>query len=327
MSDDGRVLWILGAGASKHLDLPLLAEFRPFMETVARHPSNQGRDDAADRCASLRTVQRLTEAGIDDDIERLLQKHIPSSTEHDDAVQAIRWCFEKRHHAVMHQRDTPYKYAAYAYFLCCVRDQDRIVNFNYDLAIERTFSNARRTDSEHAKQPRIPEPCLQTLKNRRIQLVGVQEGGSSGIELVKIHGSLSFSKGDQGAVAVGNRPNEAVDTPYLVYPTPNKATIQSGPAESLLNAATSGLDNFNRIVIVGYSFPHSDCDHPFVSKLSNAAAEKRIVVVSPKPVGELLDLANKAKRSVLWVDKFENVFSPDHVRNFGEVVGRKPDFK
>ncbi len=325
MPDDNRILWILGAGASKHLGLPLLYEFRAFIDKVANHPNNQGPKDAEDRSASFRTAQRLSERGINDNIEELLKRYPKNMNKGKDARRCIRWCFEKRHYAKMHKVDKPYKYKAYAYFLCCVKPGDTIVNFNYDLAIERTFFNAKRSETEHCKQPRIPEPCLENLKQRDYQLAGVNDGGSDGVELVKIHGSLSFHE-TCGKLVVGSERHEAVDEPYIVYPEPSKPSMQDGPGKPLLDAALKSLGGTQRIVIVGYSLPESDAEgHPFVSKLCKTDKEKKVVIVSPKPTDRLLELVKQANKAVVWVDKFERVFSNEHVRSFGQVIGREPE--
>jgi len=332
--DDDPILWILGAGASKHLDLPLLCEFHTFIVQVATHPDNQGSKDAKGRCASIRTVKSLLKKGINGDIEKLLHEY-PENSNKDkanlekakDARLCIRWCFEKRHNAVMHKRDIPYKYAAYAYFLCCVKPNDTIVNFNYDLAIERTFFNANRTPIEHCKQPRIPEECLPYLDHQNgliYPLAGVNNGGSKGVKLVKIHGSLSF-KETCGNLVVGSERHEAVcGEPYIVYPASSKPGMQDGRENLLLEAAKTALQEANRIVIAGYSLPESDAkDHPFVKELWDCAKDKTVIIVSPKPSDKLLELVKKAHKKVVWVDKFESVFSDEHVQSFGKVVDLK----
>lgn len=326
MPGSGRVVWVLGAGTSKHLDLPLLCEFQQFIKDVADHPDNQSPEDAPGREASERTIQCLSEDGINGNIETLLKKYPPRSDKGRSARLCVRWCFEKRHNAVFKKRDIPYKYKAYAYLLCCVRRCDSVVNFNYDLSVERTFGNARRGRDAHRIQPRIPEVCLKYLNEIDYCLGGILGGGArnrSRVQLIKIHGSLSFYE-QCGSLRVGEKRDDVVHEPYIVYPDASKGRMSSGPGSTLVEAAIDALEGAEHVVIVGYSQPNSDNTHPFVAKLREYAKRGSIVLVSPQPSDNNLQLAKDAKTAVLWVNKFEEVFSCEQVRRFAGILGREP---
>lgn len=320
---DGPILWILGAGASKHLDLPLLAEFPQFICYVAHHRDNQGDGDCTGREASFATLDLL--AQHDGNIETALSKYDIGTPEGNQARECIRWCFGKRHHAVMQKRDIPYKYAAYAYMLCCVQPGDRIVTFNYDLAIERTLVNARRSDAEHLKQPRIPSECLDHLKTISYDLPGVNgtqaNGAGQRFRLIKLHGSVNWELVDG---QIQERPlNQTVDVPFLVYPDPDKSGLLNGAGRGLVEAARNAIGEVRAIVIAGYSLPMSDSQHhPLVSHLQNSVAKLSVHVVDPYHSESILSTVARSDERTIWPVRFEQVFAPGEYRLLSRLLER-----
>ena len=324
--NNGPILWVLGAGASKHLDLPLLAEFPQFICYVAHHRNNQGDADRAGREASFATLKLLAQHG--GDIETVLDTYGIGMSEGNQARECIRWCFGKRHHAVMQKRDIPYKYAAYAYMLYCVQPGDRIVTFNYDLAIERTLANARRSNDEHLKQPRIPSECLDYLKTLWYELPGVNgtnaDDAVQRFRLIKLHGSVNWRLANG---QIQERPlDQTVHVPFLVYPDPAKGELLNGAGAGLVEAAGNAIEDVRAIVIAGYSLPVSDSrQHAFVLHLQSAAASLPIHVIDPRPSESLLSLAAISTERTIWPVRFEQIFCADESRCLGRLLGRAPE--
>lgn len=320
---DGPILWILGAGASKYLDLPLLAEFPQFICYVAHHRDNQRDGDRPGREASFATLQLLSQHG--GDIEKVLGRYAIGTAEGDRVRECIRWCFGKRHHAVMQKRDIPYKYAAYANMLCCVQPGDRIVTFNYDSAIERTLVNSRRSDAEHFRQPRIPSECLDYLKTLSYDLPGVNgtqaHGAGQRFRLIKLHGSVNWhlANGQIQELAL----DQTVAVPFLVYPDPAKGELLNGAGKGLVEAARSALDDIRAVVIAGYSLPVSDNQlHPFASQLQNAVANLPIHVVDPHPSESILSLVARSTERTIWPVRFEQVFAAGECQSLRRLLAK-----
>ncbi len=333
------VLWIIGAGASKHVGMPLLRDFRTFFQEIwDRFPEN--RNDA-ELSSVLPAVMSVMDSHTGTDIEQLL---LPSSSlaesERNQLKQAIRRAFERRQlgrFAKLITSPTPgirRKFDAYARLLCCMDDGDVVVSFNYDNALEYVLScmsgnfdllnvselspNQLSALQSRGRNLWIPRDCQDELRQRLVRYspAGSFAGGAltfglgtKAIDLLKIHGSINWFASGDNQIHVG-APLSAARTPLLAYPEPNKPETREPPFSLVMHDAIDSIGQFDRIVILGYSFPRSDSTgHPFVERLTQEMHRKSVLAVDPYPGAGLRAALATSSRALIVDEFFERSFA------------------
>jgi hypothetical protein len=337
----GKILWVIGAGASKHLGMPLLTEFRSFFREIWwRFPENQKNPRLQD---SVPYSIGIMDSYPDQNIEQLLLKSSPLTDGNRTMLKnAICRSFERRQLGRLarlresHTQGIRHKFDAYARLLCCMEDGDAIVSFNYDNAFEFVLAciskdfgllnvSELKDDDRSAieKQGRdlwIPPELQQQLQDLSVQYEpeasfagGAPKfgNGSNKIDLIKIHGSINWFADTDQPIHVGH-PENSSGTPLLAYPEPNKPETTMLPLSAIMEKAKSSLNNIERVVIIGYSFPQSDSTgHPFVKALTENMGPKKVLAVDPYPGAALKLALNAASSHDVFEETFENAFRSD----------------
>ncbi|GDY06671.1 hypothetical protein LBMAG52_01570 [Planctomycetia bacterium] len=332
------ILWIIGAGASKHLGMPLLTEFRSFFREIWwKFPENRVDIEIQ---SFVPCAIGIMDSYPDLNMEQLLLPTSPLTEANRNVLkQAIRRTFERRQLgriAKLIHSPTPgirYKFDAYARLLCCMDDGDAIVSFNYDNAFEYVVScisgdfsllNVSELSpkqlsalSNKGRKRWIPLDLHDSLRQRQIRYSPVTSfdgdlptygSGTKVIDLIKIHGSINWFASGDNRIHVGS-PRSDSSIPLMAYPEPNKPETKVPPFSVVMDEAKTSLQKFNRIVIIGYSFPQSDSTgHPFVGQLAQIMKQKRVLAVDPYP-GAGLREALKTADSRFIEKSFESAFN------------------
>jgi hypothetical protein len=336
----GKVLWVIGAGASYHLGMPLLAHFEAFFtELWTKFPENQ-RD--AEFLQTLPQSLDLLRQNHGKNIEELLSSS-SSLSESDKTIlkRAIRRGMERRNLGrILKVFGSQGKLSPYSRLLCLMEAGDVVVNFNYDNALETPLclvgcdfailntteldsAQIRYLSSDEARRRWIPDACIAPLTTRRLEYfpaVAFDESssltigsGNTSIPLIKIHGSVNWSlTGDRITVA---SPSTHTSGPLLVYPEAGKPELMNPPHSLLIDSANDALSECEAVVIIGYSFPQSDSvGHPFVSRLTSELPAKRVLAVDPFPSDTLRRIVGDDNAMAY---PFEEAVQPD-------TAGRSP---
>ena len=350
-----KVLWIIGAGASKHLGMPLLNEFRSFFREIWwRYPENRRDPQFQD---SVPCSIGIMECYPDQNIEQLLLQSSPL-TESNRIVlkKAIGRSFERRQlgrFARLRESHTPgiqHKFDAYARLLCCMEDGDAIISFNYDNAFEFVLA-CMSSDFRLLNVSELIQGDLSALElqgrdlwipnelQERLSSLSVHYqpstsfagdapkfgNGTTNINLLKIHGSINWYADIGQLIHVGS-PRNSAESLLLAYPEPNKPETLERPLSDIMSQAKSLLGQFNKIVVIGYSFPSSDSTgHPFVVDLTQSMNQKKVLAVDPYPGAELTRILSAADSKLIVSESFEAAFNsqkfsgsslPDYVIGF-----------
>ena len=334
----GKILWIIGAGTSKHLGMPLLTEFRSFFHEIWwRFPENQ--NDAQIQNSVPCSIE-IMNSHPEQNIEQLLLPSSPLTDSNRMVLKnAIRRSFECRQLgriAKLIPSHTPgirHKFDVYARLLCCMEDGDAIVSFNYDNAFEfvlacisgtfRFLNISELKDDQSAflqKQGRdlwISGDLHEALRKKSIRYspaasfvgdVPIFGNGVAGIDLIKIHGSINWFKSESNRVHAGS-PESTSRVPLLAYPEPNKPDTRVPPFSDIMNEAISSLHRFDRVVIIGYSFPQSDSTgHPFIQELKQNMKQMKVLAVDPFPGTGLMAALEDVPGGLIVDEFFENSF-------------------
>lgn len=321
-----KILWILGAGASKHLGMPLLNDFKQFFgELWYCFPENR-KDPQFITC--LPQAIRDLEDHADKNIEELLTA---STSPLDDAQKknlklAIRRGFERRNLGrLLKWLGNSKKLESYSRLLSLMDPSDEVISFNYDNALElplcvvskdfaylnvselsvdqvNYLTEKKTGKGKTAIEQWIPSDCIASLNERSLEIIPTKAfadetnrvvgRGSLKIPFIKIHGSVNWFEKD-GKIHIGNPPNR--DTPpLLIYPEPSKQELSLPALKDVLLQAQTALSRCKAIVIVGYSFPASDAEgHPFVSHLASSGKDKKMLAVDPFPKKQLLKVVGE----------------------------------
>lgn len=337
-----KVLWVIGAGASKHLGMPLLAEFRSFFrEMWWRFPENRTNARLQDvvPCAI-----GIMDAYPDYNIEQLLLPTSPLTEENRDTLKkATCRTFERRQLGRIaklipsHTSSLPHKLEAYARLLCCMEDGDVIVTFNYDNAFEYVLgciagvfdllniaelSSAQLTFLKNRGRDRwIPRECHDLLKSKCLCYAPATSFavnsprfgcGPSTITMLKVHGSINWFLSTGERIHVGEPLTGDQDVPILAYPEPSKSETSRPPLGNVMSAGVSALNQFDRIVVIGYSLPQSDSiGHPFVQRLVSRLGGMRALAIDPYPSAALLSTLKHAASHTVVPECFEKAFMSD----------------
>jgi hypothetical protein len=329
-----RVLWIIGAGASHHLGMPLLTQFEAFFtELWTKFPENQ-RDTEFQH--TLPQTIDLLQRNRRLNVEALLSSSSPLSDADKSVIKrAIRRGMERRNLGrILKVYGKHGKLGPYSRLFSMMNSGDAIVSFNYDNALEtplclltNSFEILNTSELDSAQQLYlqsatatrrwIPDDCVSSLTSRRLEYVPAAAfedtsplscgDGSTSIPLVKIHGSVNWSLSN-GLIKVGDPASNAAG-PLLVYPEAAKPELLNPPHRQLILAALTALDDCDVVVIIGYSFPPSDSSgHPFVSRLATVLASKRVLAVDPFPSHTL---RSHVTDTDILASRFEEAVEPD----------------
>jgi hypothetical protein len=307
------VLWIIGAGASHHLGMPLLNSFSAFFKDLwYGFKENREHQEFQETLPfAIETLDRHA----DKNIEVLLSSGSPLSPDEKNLLKrAIRRGFERRNLGrILKVFGKHGKLGPYSRLLGLIEEGDTVVSFNYDNALETPLClESARFDALNsselsgpemdyltdgrAKSRWIPSDSLSQLKERTLEYAPngsfqpgtptVIGGGRLRIPFIKIHGSVNWFQADN-LIHVGS-PIGGNKIPLIVYPEGDKPELMNEPYPAIVDAANDALARCDIIVIVGYSFPQSDASgHPFVSNVASAAVRKKMVAIDPFPKDEL----------------------------------------
>lgn len=328
------ILWIIGAGASFHLGMPLLNQFLEFFKELWEFKENRVDPEFV---STIPETIRLMEAHPGINIEVLLSGASPLTDDQKLVIKrAIGRGFVRRNLGRGMKSFYPKdKFGPYSHLLGQMCSADSVVSFNYDNALEIPLCLITRNldildtaeldsaqlaylNDGRAMDQWIPSRCISELERRSFQYepqrvflpttTTVAGAGPNTISLIKIHGSVNwFAEGD--AIRVG-RSIGTNRVPLIIYPEAEKPQLIETPQSQIVQSAVEALHSCTAIVIIGYSFPESDSvGHPFVSELARLAPTKQIVAIDPTPsdhlkrvvgVGTILDIT------------FEEAVLPDH---------------
>lgn len=159
--------------------------------------------------------------------------------------------------------------------------QVTIATLNYDntieLAAERLGLSLEVGLREWNEYGRLPNP-------------------DSGIELLKLHGSIDWVRNEERAsgeslfptVEIGRRNTgeSAVDkrSPAIIFGTRNKLT-EEGPFLDLFQTFKKRLDDCSELVVIGYSFGDAHVNH-VIQNWMNQDTKRRIIVVDRPGIDE-----------------------------------------
>lgn len=155
-----------------------------------------------------------------------------------------------------------------------------IITFNYDLVLERSllqllvgtqYNRIRATfpfpgialkyyfDQSSETSFRVDYVTFDDFEDRKpgtalVAASGAQIEGAANIEILKLHGSLNFSKNrNEGE---GYPLTAALADPYILPPIFDKLTIK--PPREMWKVALERLRGAKNIIIIGYSLPETD---------------------------------------------------------------------
>jgi hypothetical protein len=328
------VLWILGAGASHHLGMPLLNGFPSFFRDLwERFPENKKDPELA---ATLPEAIRLLDLHPSKNIEELLAIDSPLGDAAKTLLKrAIRRGFERRNLGrILKVFGKTGKLGPYCRLLGLMEAGDEVISFNYDNALEiplclasHDFAalNVSELDSAQmryltngeAGDRWIPPDCEGLLRLRALEyspraafVAGTRTIVGSGalrIPFIKIHGSVNWFEG-HGSIHIGT-PSDRRMPPLIVYPEGTKPELLREPCQAILREAIDALSRCSSVAIVGYSFPPSDATgHPFVSQLASIAATKKMLAVDPYPKDKLVEVVGSGQ---IIQATFEESVQPD----------------
>ncbi len=330
----GKVLWIIAAGASYHLGMPLLAQFEAFFtELWTKFPENQQDPEFQQ---TLPQSLELLRRNPGKNIEELLSSSSPL-TESEKVIlkRAIRRGLERMNLGRIHKVFGKHgKLGPYSQLLSLMEAGDTVVNFNYDNALETPLclvagdfstlntaeldsAQSRYLSSEQARRRWIPDACVAPLTALRLEYspsAAFAQGspisigtGEVAIPFIKIHGSVNWSQTGEN-ITVGN-PQSDTTGPLLVYPEAGKPELLNPPLHLLIAQANAALSECETVVVVGYSFPQSDsAGHPFVSRLANEISSKKVLAVDPFPSATPISLFGEDN---ILASRFEEAVEPD----------------
>lgn len=329
------VLWILGAGASYHLGMPLLNGFPSFFrELWERFPENK---KDLELSTTLPEAIHLLDSYPSKNIEMLLESSSPLDNASRALLKrAIRRGFERRNLGrILKVFGKHGKLGPYCRLLGLMETGDEVVSFNYDNALETPLCLAAQdfavlntgeldsaqmrylTNGQASARWILPD-CMDLLRSRTLDYsprqtfaTGARTDSGNGalrIPLIKIHGSVNWFE-DHGSIYVGTPADRGIP-PLLIYPEAAKPELLQEPYQSVLREAIGALSRCQSIVIVGYSFPPSDAEgHPFVSQLVKSATKKKMLAVDPYPKDKLIEVVGEDQ---IVQATFEEVVQPDH---------------
>jgi len=140
-----------------------------------------------------------------------------------------------------------------------------IASLNYDLTIETA---ARRSDTP-----------LSTGVEKWEETDALEWCGSDGVDLLKLHGSVSWSVNDDGGAFTTERASDQRRRPCIVFGEGNKLNAQ-GPYLALFAEFKARLAAADSVLIVGYSFRDGHVN-AVLKRWVTRKPEARIIVLSP----------------------------------------------
>ena len=341
------ILWVIGAGASLHLGFPLLRDFTAFFETIWNFKDTRDGETLENR--QLPEIAEVLPWAIDlmkspqyrgKNIEQIL--NLVSADDNRRLKKAIRVSFERRNIGRLFKLipssdgSSKPKLDLYGRLLCLLQRGDKIVDFNYDNAIEivmslvhgdystldlRSLSVGQKAAMKREGLNRWVSPdCVRRLSELRCALVpasGVFDStgeitiGSRSEEffLIKIHGSINWFLSPRRLVQVGEPDQNDYET-VIIYPESDKSATSEEPYCRIMDEAVRALSDLDVMVVIGYSIPESDSEnHPFVKQLL-ARPPKRLVIVDPNPSESIVSLAKRTSATVIR-HGLERLFDPD----------------
>lgn len=307
---DGSFL-LLGAGASKDADVPLADEFVDIIEAHLGglpEPSNRAavaafrtvRTDLEDRFGARPGLEQIFE-WIDDALDGRFDPH-PTG-----ALFTASRALERIHYEIKRviQRQCVVHDSARVGWIVPLLRRLRafapypIVSLNYDNVIE--FGCARGG-------LRLKERILGEATDK------------ADIELVKLHGSVTWAPADHSSLTRTRQPSSAImrrfgevrspilETP-LVYPSRRKMPIYNPFIRNALRFQELLADRrYTTCIVVGYRFPDAHV-RSWLAEALKARPELRICLVSPHPEiqGEALDNLTRNLPAIAWTERLHLV--------------------
>jgi SIR2-like domain len=168
---------------------------------------------------------------------------------------------------------------------------------------------------------------------RFAERIAGERADRSDIELVKLHGSVTWMQRAGGGVErirdygnqilrrLGEVRSPILETP-MIYPSRRKLPIHEPFMRNALRFQELLADpRFRLCIVVGYSFPDAHV-RSWLAEALKARPELRICLVGPTPElrDEALDNLTKNLRTIPWTERLSIVKA-----TFGEAIGARPD--
>jgi hypothetical protein len=273
-------VWILGAGFSKSLGGPLLADlFRQEYQndlkrvlppelatelTWVQRLFNYGRDDehlwedAEDFLAYVEDAYGIDGSRKRSKIESVLRRarydHGDISTKRwllagfksycEDPRRSVRWALAVECARFLEGVDGDERWGPYLRWAGTLNPElDTVITFNYDLVLDRLGGN------------------LEVIRPEDVQLVGERYPVYERVPVFKLHGSVDWvgNTSDSGVALDGNVLKE--NTPRAIAaPGRTKNSWSTGLFAPLWKAAMRRFQTASAVVIVGYGFPKTDAE-------------------------------------------------------------------
>ncbi|MDK9707431.1 MAG: hypothetical protein OEL83_10310 [Desulforhopalus sp.] len=226
-----------------------------------------------------------------------------------------------------------------------------LITFNYDLVLERSLFQVLINKIYNPSKNRCPfdsfhlnysyknspnfygaiEPCQYQLPEHsyvhgtKVIPKEVQGGKHLNIDILKLHGSLNFSRPITSEH--NQNPCEVVENPYILPPISNKSASPAG--EEIWGRALTELRNAKNVVFIGYSLPTTDIYMQFFIKAAlgpNKGLEKVIVIdpVFNEPSQECEDMKVRYKNCFSEQLRRRLSFSPITAAKFVGELSKDP---
>lgn len=292
MDTDNNTLYILGAGFSYHKIKTLASNLIGKIKELSKSKSCELERNPEEHAKKVMDFIKKEKIDQSCDLE-LLYSHIEnivnrnsktypfnsSLSELETVNREIRFCLRKIFFDT--QRDGQYS-EEIKWFLSLVRKGDSIIIFNYDCLLENSIYWAKFRD-------RIENmPLFNPLDGYRIRFASDNIGNEiidmngcklfnrenkSDIEILKLHGSVNWSKDYRGICLYEMTPGNPIadhnrdqigeayhdsqrkETLWMVEPSYNKNVTEF---QILWEEAEKRIVDAEKIIIIGYSFPDAD---------------------------------------------------------------------
>ncbi|MBF0465472.1 MAG: SIR2 family protein [Nitrospirae bacterium] len=274
MSESDKNVYILGAGFSKGLGLPLQDDFLQTARTIYFKDTDKYKHfnnvfDYIDKLSKIRNYVSISMFNLEN-IFNLLEMNLffTEGTKHEecelrkkdfikliaDVLQELTPKPFREHPTGMTIHPGYHHYAAFLSLL--LKDKptlhyDSIITFNYDLIVEASLRiiNYYRINDNHIPEPPISCDYMKSNENIRDKSIGgfdvpvdlKNTNSTLRLKLFKLHGSINWETKDGET--------------FLVPPTWNKSDTK---IKDVWTEVYKELSTATRLIIIGYSFPETD---------------------------------------------------------------------
>lgn len=343
MSEAEKTVFILGAGFSYHKTKILAKDYIDAIEKLSNETSRRmgyNPEEPAKRVMKFLTKEKLSPScdlellfSNIEDVTDKQKKTYPFESSLDELGSVkndIRFILREIFFDT--QRDGQFTNEIIE-FCSLLKKGDSIITFNYDCLLENSIYWARYRDK------RINIPLFNPLNGYGIKFESnnidekvIRQEDNSNIEILKLHGSINWSKNNYGRniCLYEMTPNSPIvnwsknqlglakhDSPernnlWMIEPSYSKNVDEF---ISLWQKAEQRISEANRIMIVGYSFPDADFNSQHIFQKSLRKTQRcKVQIIDPKAgiikekikkfIGGNIDICTCENKFEDWIKMF-----------------------